>query len=264
MLWLKWKLMVTTLPFVVAALGAKLALEFGLGWPGVLEFGEVAIVLTGGIFLTGFMLGGTMADYKESEKLPGELACTLETLEEHLVQATVAGKTLEVGPLRLAMVELTKRVRAWLFHEIGHHDMFEALTGLSTEIQRVEREGGGGYAAKALAEIHNLRKVVTRIGVISRSGFLPSGYALLEALTVLIIGLLLAAKFKTLLAECILVPFVTLIFVYMVRLIRDIDDPFEYAPHGAKNTAEIDLTPIDEYRARLERRAALTGSDRRP
>lgn len=36
------------------------------------------------------------------------------------------------------------------------------------------------------------------------------------------------AKFKSLLGAIVLVAFVTLIFVCMLRLIRDLDNPFEY------------------------------------
>src|SRR5207247_1209657 len=100
------------------------------------------------------------------------------------------------------------------------------------EIAQVERDGAGGYAGKALSEIHNLRKTVTRIGVISRTGFLPPAYAVLETLTAIILVLVLASKFKTPLAEFLLVPFVSLIYIYMLRLIKDIDDPFDYAPDG--------------------------------
>ena len=57
--------------------------------------------------------------------------------------------------------------------------------------------------------------------VISRTSFISSGYALLEVLTVIILGMTLIGHFKNFLTEVVLVPFITLIFVYMLRLIRD-------------------------------------------
>jgi uncharacterized membrane protein len=101
-----------------------------------------------------------------------------------------------------------------------------------------------------------LRKLVTRIGVVSRTNFLAPGYALLDTLTALVIGLLLVARFKYVLAEGLLVGFVTLIFVYMVRLIRDIDDPFEYGADGEVGATEVELFPLVEYAARLEAKLA--------
>ena len=84
---LKWKLMLTTLPLVIAVTGLKAFLDFGLNFTGVVEFSDVGVVLTGAVFLTGFLLAGTMADYKESEKLPGDLSTTLETIEELFILA---------------------------------------------------------------------------------------------------------------------------------------------------------------------------------
>jgi len=97
---------------------------------------------------------------------------------------------------------------------------------------------------------------VTRIAVISRTGILPPAYALLETLMVILMVLLLAAKFKAPLAEYILVPFVTLIYVYMLRLIRDVDDPFDYAAGGQRGGAEVELFPLEEFTVRLEARVA--------
>ncbi len=212
----------------------------------------MGIVLTAGVFLTGFMLAGVMADYKESEKLPGDLASTLETLEEIVVQACAYKQTLSVGPLRKAVQELADELRAWLLRSKTQEQAYAALTRFHETLQQLERDGGGAYASRAVGELHNLRKVVTRIGVISRTGFLPPAYALLETLNVLIVVLLLASRFKSVLAEFILVPFVTLIYVYMLRLIRDIDDPFDYAPDGTKQGgAEVELFPLEEFRARI-------------
>ena len=42
----------------------------------------------------------------------------------------------------------------------------------------------------------------------------------------------------------------------MYRLIKDIDDPFDYDVNGASGAAEIELYPLFEYRARLEERIA--------
>ncbi len=68
---LKWKLMVSTLPVVLVLLGLKLVLEHVFGFEGLIDFSDVGIILTSGVFLIGFLLAGTMADYKEAEKLPG-------------------------------------------------------------------------------------------------------------------------------------------------------------------------------------------------
>jgi hypothetical protein len=250
---LKWRLLLTTLPYVAGALALKVGLERGLGVQGVLEFGDIGLVLTGGVFLIGFMLSGTLTDYKESEKIPADLACTLETIEEAFAQAAV-GRTLDLAAYRRAVLETGESIWNWLHRKIPQTEMFTALTRLGERILEVERAGAGPHATRAIRELHNLRKLTTRVGVISRTGFVAAGYALLEVLMVAVLVMMLASRFKNLLTEVVLVSFVTLIFVYMVRLIRDIDDPFEYDEHGQIGSAEVELFPLGEYLERLRAR----------
>ncbi len=247
--------MITTLPVVVAVSAAKALLEFGFNWPGAVEFADVGVVLTAGVFLTGFLLTGTMADYKEAEKLPGEVASTLELLEEIMVLASSTRPTLQLPELRKKVLVLTESIQGWLFKKVTTPAMFESLTVFTAVLAQLERDGAGPYASRAIPQLAGLRKTVARIDVISRTGFLPPAYALLETLLGLILILVVAAKYKSMLAEFILVPVLTLIYVYMLRLIKDVDDPFDYAPDGSRRGgAEVELFPLEEYAGRLRER----------
>jgi hypothetical protein len=249
----KWKLMLTTLPYVAAVLAAKLVLSLVFNFKGVVEFSEVALVLTGGIFLVGFMLAGTMADFKESERLPAEIACTLESIEETFALAAES-KSLDLAALRRGVAALTQAITDWLYRKRTHAELFVALEAFGGYARQLEKGGASSQAARVLGETHNLRKMLTRVGVISRTGFLASGYALLETLVCAIIALLLISSFRSALAQSILVSFVSLVYIYMLRLIRDIDDPFEYTESGAKGAAEVELFPLGEYAERLSGR----------
>ncbi|NJD31891.1 MAG: hypothetical protein FIB04_08400 [Gammaproteobacteria bacterium] len=249
---IKWRLMLTTLPFVAAILALKLVLQFVLGFQGIVDFSDVGVVLTAGVFLLGFLLAGTMADYKEAEKLPAELASTLETIEEIFVLAATNRPALDPGRLRRGLLDMTDTIKAWLLGRRPTSDVYDAMTGVNGLIQELEREGAGPYASRAVPQLLAVRRSVSRIDVIRRTGFLPPAYALLEVLIVMIIALALIARFKSVAAECLLVPFVALINIYMLRLIRDIDDPFDYEADGREHgSGEVMLFPLDEYRARL-------------
>ena len=89
----------------------------------------------------------------------------------------------------------------------------------------------------------------------SAKGKLPPAYALLEVMVVLVICALLIARFHSLVAELLLVPFVSMVNVCMLRLMRDIDNPFDYRSDGtASGAAEVSLFPLHGYRARLSAR----------
>jgi hypothetical protein len=256
---LKWKLMLTTLPFVVVITGLKAFLEYGVQFSGVVEFSDVGVVLTGAVFLTGFLLAGTMSDYKESEKLPGEVATHLEAIEDMYGLAVHQKPGVDGKVVRKQLLTLTDAIKGWLVKKQTTAEVFAALTTMTEESAAyLVQHNAGSTAGYALSSLDKLRKTISRIDVISRTGFLPPAYALLEVLLAMVLTLMMFAKFKNSVAEFVIVPTVALLNVYMLRLIKDIDDPFDFGPDGAKRGgAEVDLFPLDEFRARL---AARIGS----
>jgi len=259
----KWRLMLTTLPYVAAILAAKLFIQYVLGFTGLVDFSDVGIVLTAGVFLLGFLLAGTMADYKEAEKIPADLSSTLEAIEEIFVLAATNHPGLDLAALQRGLLAMTDTIKDWLLKKRSAPEVFEAMSALNGLIQQLEREGAGPYASRAVPQLLAVRRSVSRIDVIARTGFLPPAYALLEVLIAMIIALVLIARFKSIAAECLLVPFVTLINIYMLRLIRDIDNPFDYEADGReRGSGEVMLFPLDEYRARLAARLEATSPRR--
>ena len=251
----KWKLFFTTLPYVFMILLAKLLLGKVLGFEGFLELGEVSLVLTGGIFLIGFMLAGTMADYKESEKIPGEIAVALETAEDTIIQVSMNAKDpskIDTKVILNQLLELGQTIVSWFYKKKNDKELFSSLSSFVNLISELEKLGAnGGGCGKIIGDVNTIRKILTRVGVISRTGFLATGYALLEGLIASIILILLIVKFKSIIAEAIIVSFVALIYIYMYRLIKDIDDPFEYDAEEVGAT-EVPLFPITEYLERLK------------
>jgi len=253
---LKWRLFLTTLPLVIGALVIKLVLGHVFHFQGLLEFSDISLVLTGGTFLIGFMLAGTLADYKEAEKLPAEVACELEAIEEVFAQAAIGRPELDLKAERQAVLDTGTSLWDWLHKRQTPAEMFAAIERLTERVLELEKYGAGPHASRALRQLHNLRRYTTRMGVISRTGFVSAGYALLEALTVAIIGMTIVARFKNTLTEVVLVPFVALIFIYMLRLIHDLDDPFDYAVDGRSGAVEVELFPLKEYLDRLGARVS--------
>lgn len=256
---IKWNLFLTTLPYVVAVVTLKQINSHFKIVDGLIEFGDVVMVLTGGIFLIGFMLAGTMADYKESEKIPGELASALESAEDTLVQGIQNVKDpskIDLNEYRKQVLVVAQSIYDWLYKRIEQNQMYEALNQFAISMAELESNGVSGSAVGKIlgGDVNNLRKITTRLGVISRTGFLASGYALLEALIGCIILILLIAKFKSEGAQIVVTFFVTLIYVYMYRLIKDVDDPFEYEDGGKPGATEVPLFPLEEYMERLKGR----------
>jgi hypothetical protein len=260
---LKWKLMLTTAPVVGLVLLCRYLLEHfyvveGKHFSGVMDFGAIAPILTAGVFLIGLMLSGTMTDYKESEKIPAELACTLESMSETIDWAASNKPAIPAADLQKLVVAITEDLLAWLGRRRTQVELFATLATMNSAIRELDKAGATAHASRLLGELTTLRKQVTRIGVISRTGFLASGYALLDTLVSAVLFLLIICSYKQefgTVGKYVIIGFVALTYVYMWRLIRDLDDPFEYSPDEARNgAAEIELFPLLEYQSRQKGR----------
>jgi len=252
---MKWKIMMTSIPIALGIVAIKVILIEFFQFQGLVELSDIALIVSAGVFLIGFMLAGTMSDYKESERIPGEIASALESIEETCV--VIADRPN--FPLKTVYQEcynLATGIHDWFYKKISTEQMYGALTAFKETVGHLEKAGANpSIMSRVFNELSSLRRVLTRTNVISKTGFLATGYALLEVLLVVIAGVMLIVKFKHFIAAIVVVFFITLVYIYMYKLICDIDDPFEHSedetPSGA---AEVALFPIQDYMERLEKR----------
>ena len=253
---LKWKLFIQALPFAIGILLIKILLIRTFDFHGFLDINEIRLVFTSGVFLIGFMLAGTLSDYKESEKIPGEISTTLETIEETSVALALKTKG-HIKEIRLQVLEMSLMIHNWLYRKQTEKDVHKKLSEYNQTIHALEAAGGAPpIVGRLLIRLGDLRQLVTRTNVISKTGFLGTGYALLELLIVIVTTLLLMTNFNSLGSELAIIVIIELIYVYMYMLILDIDDPFEYEEDRAKGAAEVALFPIENYIDRLRERIA--------
>lgn len=251
---IKWKLMITTIPYMLFILVIKLILDFVFNFNGILEFSEVGLILTGGIFIMGFMLAGTMADYKESERMPGEIASILETMEDTIQVVCKNYPTLIEKELKSKLLDVSVLIKPWLYKKINIEELFTSFNSCLSIATQMDKATASGFATRFLNELSALRKIINRMNVISITSFLQTGYALLEALIFAIMVILILAKFKSTIAEYTITAAVCMIYFYLYRLIKDIDDPFEYTDSAEKGASEVELFPVDEYIERAKKR----------
>lgn len=251
---IKWKLMLTTLPITLFILVLKFVITHGFEYEGLVKFSDIGIVVTGGVFLIGFMLAGTIADYKESEKIPSELACAIETIEDTLLLGHSFKGGYDLSEARRQLNEVTESIINWFKHGGSEEEVFRRINSISAIALMMEKANIGAIASRVTGEQHNLRKLFSRVNVIKKTGFLVTGYALLEILTIVIIALMLVSKFENETISIIIISFISQIFIYMIRLIRDVDEPFQYSSTGQVRAADIDLFPLLDYDQRAKKR----------
>jgi hypothetical protein len=248
---IKWRLVLTTLPFVAIVIGLALLRDYVLRVKGVIEFSEISPVLSVVSLIIGFMLAGVLTDYKEGERIPGEIAATLETIGDTVDVVVSLSKEQDLRDMQSKFLSLVESVDTWLVRRNYVENCYTAMNAFKDVAGRMHTAVGVNYSIRCLTELHNLRRLITRADVIERTSFMPVGYALLDLLVGSSLLLLLAANFRSTLSEYFLLTLFSLIYIYLDRLIRDVDQPFLYRSTTIVS-AEVSPFPLHEYRERLE------------
>ena len=256
----RWRLFWTSAPAAIALTALKLVLDEVLGFKGFLEFNsDLNVIFTALVFIMGFILAGTIVDFKEAERLPGEIACQLEIMEDWFVEASVIAERTPGYPahcptrreLLEAVRTSTNEALAWLRSDAKRsEDIFPAVKRLDEQIKRMEQGGLDKITVRMLGDINQLRRAVTRTYTIARTEFMGSAYALFEFFLAFIFVLLMVCSFRSQVVAAVVTSFMGLTYWYLYRLIRDIDNPFDFG----KGHTEVSLQPLERYAIRINHR----------
>jgi hypothetical protein len=233
---------------------------FGQDLHDLIELSDITIIFTGAFFVFGLLLAATMSDFKESERIPGEVASNLEAIKDWIYLAFIAPRTgisdlckeeLNSHFLRQQMLVITDGIISWIYSNEKDSNILFPLIRKSNEIAYYFAERGvDKEAIKGIQENTNaLRKQLTRAYSISRNNFIKPAYTLLKSILIIIMSLLLVTKFKTTTADYFVTSAVTFLFCYLYLLIRGLDDPFDVYN---KEETNVDLKPINRFKQRLE------------
>lgn len=249
--WQKWAVTLKTVPFVaVITLLKFVADRYGLE---VMELNALLTSLVAGtIFLVGFLISGVLADYKESERLPSDLAASLNTLFDDTV-AIGRHKPTDATRRLLAQEKLlTRAVLDWFFRQERTRSLQEKISLLSEVFADLDRDGvHPAYLTKLKTEQSALRKLVLRIDTIRDTAFVGSAYTIVEVMAFVVSVAMVLTKIEPFYTGLFFTVIVAFLILYMLFLIRDLDDPFDYRGHGEGGT-EIPLKPLRDLQAVLE------------
>ena len=262
------RLLVATLPWVVAVVVIKLVVEIA-GWhvfdPSPLLAGAIGAE----VFILGFLLSGTAGDFKEAERLPGELAASLETIADECVITDQEFHLPEARTALQVLVEISRSVRMWLIHDRGLEDVLADIRALNEPYRVFAPVIQAGFTTRLKTEQANLRKTVLRMDTMRRTSYVAAGYLIAELTAVMLIVVLLVTNlpgsddvtFSGVAPSVFLVGLITSLLIYLVSLIRDLDNPFEYHD-GKPGAADVNLEVLERNEDRL--RALLAGLEGQP
>ncbi len=218
----------------------------------------VGAFITGAIFTIAIIFTGTFTDFKESEKVGGDLAASLKALYNDSRVLPLADEA-PARVLRSHVRDLHRAIRT-CFNEnnFNLHDINHEMNKINNDIRILSYLNvAPPLIAKLRNELGAIDKMANRVDVIIRTDFIPAAYALAEIATGSVILILLFVKMDPLFEGTIIFAVITSMLIGLLLLIRDMDNPFEF---GAHTFADVDLetltyleTYFDEQDADMER-----------
>lgn len=244
------RLALRSLPVVLGVVLAKLVFELTDSTPlkpNALLSGVVAAT----VFLIGFLLAGTVSDYKESERLPGDLAAALDTIADECLIAHESPGTPAAAQALETLRDIAVGIDDWVHRRCDLDHVLALIRALNAPFLVLTPLTLPGFVARLKSEQASLRRMVLRIDTIRTTSFVAAGYTITEIAGVLLVVGLVMSDLGGLAESLFFTGMITLLLTYMVLLVRDLDDPFRYE-QGVEAAADVSLAPLRAVADRLD------------
>jgi hypothetical protein len=254
------RLLLGALPWALVVIALKW-LFHEAGW----EIFEVSPLLAGAVaaevFIVGFLLAGTAGDFKEAERLPGEIASSLETIADECLITYDELKLPEAKTGLAQLIEISDSIRMWLLQDRGFDDVMSDIRALNGPFRVFAPKIQAGFTTRLKTEQAAIRKIVIRMDTMRRTSYVSAGYLIAEVTAVALMFVLVITDLGKPGPSLFLVGLLSYLLFYLVGLIRDLDNPFEYL-NGEPGAADVSLDVLERNEDRL--RALLGALDQAP
>jgi predicted membrane chloride channel (bestrophin family) len=224
---------------------------------------ELSPLLTGVIaaevFIVGFMLSGTTGDFKEAERLPGELAASLETVADECLIMDAEQKLPEARQCVAQLVEIGNSVHRWLLENKGFDEVMADLRALNPLFMAFAPKIQPGFTTRLKSEQATMRRLVIRMETMRRTSYVSAGYLIAEITALAVLVLLLITEIGELTPTVLVVGVISFLLFYALALIRDLDNPFEYRD-GKPGAADVNLEVLEHCEDRLRGLLKMMGA----
>ncbi len=245
-LYIKWKILLQVLPIIASILLIKaLFHHYDLE---MMELNALFTSLVGAtIFLIGFLISGVLSDYKESEKIPGEITSSLKNILDDSLTLKHQYSDATYQQFISFQKNLVNNIKSWLYKDITTSDLLYQINELNSIIIQLDKEKvQANFLIRIKNEMSTIRKNLLRIEAIRDTNFISSAYAIVESMAFVISAGLIFIKIEPFFAALFFTVLVTFLIIYMIILIKDLDDPFDYKANGESGT-EISLAIFNNH-----------------
>ena len=245
----KWGLLFKAFGITLSLLMVRLVFDY-LNFDILAVTSLITAFIGGAIFTIAIIFAGTLTDYKESEKIPSEIATSIRSFYSDLDLVRVQDKTLvprmqENTATLMRVINTNFRNNVWNMEE-----MDSAVDTLNADIGRlVDLNVPPNFIIKLKTEMTNIDRISHRVKTIAETSFIPAAYAISELAAAGVIILLFFVQLDPFYEGLILFTVLCMLLTALLLLIRDMDNPFEV---GKKTYADIDLFLLWDLEKKLD------------
>jgi hypothetical protein len=207
-------------------------------------------IIAANVFLMGFLLSGVLSDYKESEKIPGEIASSINNIYSELIYLYDDKKIAKSKDCMLYCQELTKSLLEWFDRKDKTSNLIAKTRYLNSLFATIENDTQANYIVRLKNEMSNLSKTIIRVDTIRDTNFISTGYQIAISVTALMSFGLIFSKIDPFYESLFFVGVISFLMIFLIFLINDLDDPFAYSKkYSAEN---VSLYPIKRVMTEIE------------
>jgi len=213
---------------LVALIAAAKVSAHQLGWEVIQLNPLLTTLVASTVFLMGFLLNGVLADYKESEKLPGELATGLEVLSLEIQAISVQSPGADAYFAIVGLTSLAENIVEWLLNRVTTEMLLEHFYRCHRDVVKASLliKTDPPLKARLLGEMATILKLINRIETIRETSFVKLVYWLAYAAIGLLCGGLIFMANTRLHEAIFFIVVISLMMIFLISLISDLDNPF--------------------------------------
>lgn len=203
------------------------------------------------VFVIGFLLSATIADYKEAERIPAEAASAIENMHEDAISIKENYPKFDLKGYQEQLRKVAQSFTADLRNSKSHQAKTQ-LHELSRLNAKMEKAGvPANFIVKLKQQQALLVRHLFRVNYIQRITFIPSATILAWSIVVLAVALLLLTEIEPFVGGMMLTTAIIFMLVYVLQLIRVIKTPFQ---DDGKTKDDVSLFLLDRTMEHLRKK----------
>lgn len=224
----------------LAIVGVKYIFHL-FGWEPIEQSSLHNGVLSSATFVIGFLLSATIADYKESERIPAEFSANIEDMYADAEVIHQSYPKFDIDGFRAQLQEI-----ALVFDtEVRNasRGVSDKIRALNPHFSQMEKAGvPANFIVKLKQQQLLLLRHRKRVTYIQRIKFIPSATILTHSIVFFVITLLILTNVDPFYGSLAIIGIISFVLIYMMILIDVISTPFHRA---GKTRDDVSMFLID-------------------